>query len=115
MAAGMLRVFNTAEVSYANAYPQMGFACSLAALGPGKDSKPSAQHAGYIDPASASGMRDGYTFAVVNCTGTPADQYQIVAVPSDPSNRTFCTDQTAVIRYAIGSDPQGCLEAGQPL
>ncbi len=115
VAAALLRTLNTAEVTYLSQYPQIGYACSLQALGPGGNNKPSPQHAGLIDAGAASGVRSGYAFAVVACMGTPADHYQIVALPSNPNGRTFCTDESAFIRYTMGSDAKGCLEGGQPL
>ena len=41
-AAGTLRTINTAEVAYLTAYPSVGYAVTLAALGPGAMIRPAA-------------------------------------------------------------------------
>src|ERR1043165_9589779 len=55
-AVGSLRTLNTAEVTYNSTYPNVGFACTLAAMGAGG----SATGAGLIDAVLASGTKSGY-------------------------------------------------------
>lgn len=115
-AASALRTLNTAEVMYSSTYPDVGYTCSLSALG-GSDDTPSAQEAMLVDPNLASGLKDGYIFQASGCTGSPIDRYRIVAVPASPENgqRAFCTDENAVIRFAEDGQESTCLTNGQPL
>src|SRR3974377_861154 len=61
-AAASVRSVNTGEVSYAAAYPSVGFTAALPALGP--DATPCAtidsNHGCFIDTVLASGAKEGY-------------------------------------------------------
>lgn len=116
-AAGALRTLNTAEVTYAATYESVGFTCSLSDLGSSGNGSPNVQAAMLIDDTLASGMKNGYTFVMTGCTGNPAVTYQITAVPqsADEEARTYCTDQTAVIRYSEYGMAPDCLKEGKPL
>ena len=116
-AAAGLRTLNTAEISYAATYESVGFTCSLSDLGGSGDGTPSVQAAMLIDDALASGMKNGYTFLMTGCTGNPVATYQVTAVPQNPGEeaRTYCTDQTAVIRYSDYATAPNCLKEGRPL
>ena len=111
---GSLRTINTAEVTYASTYPELGFACKLSTLGPsGSDFTSTA--AGLIDSVLASGSKSGYTFAIASCG---RDNYQVFAEPL-PTNkndkRAFCTDQTGVIRFSGDRSGVHCLTSGKQL
>jgi type IV pilus assembly protein PilA len=109
-AVGSIRTINTAQITYAASHPDAGFTCSLADL------------TDQVDQRLASGQKDGYAFQLLGCTsesGSGANsRYHIVARPLNPNQtgvRTFCSDESAVIK----TDPRGsgerCLEGGQPL
>ncbi len=115
-AVGSVRTINTAEVTYASTYPDVGFTCTIGYLGPATGSVPTTDAAGLIDSVLASGTKSGYTFAIQNCSGTPNSQYQVVATPmTNGGIRGFCSDQSGVIRYTPdgtgGCDPT----SAQPL
>jgi type IV pilus assembly protein PilA len=103
-----IRTIHAAEVAYLSAYPATGFACSLASLG-GSGPSPSAEHALLIDDQLASGQKSGYRFAMENCVNTETEhKFQVVAYPFAPNQtgvRTFCTDESGVIKS--GEDCRG--------
>lgn len=102
-AVGSLRTINTACVSYQASYPTKGYPASLRALGPPTDGTESADAAGYIDDALASGSKSGYIFIYtpgeVDANGI-VTTYTVTATPLGPQMGTssFFTDETAVIR-----------------
>jgi len=118
-AVGGLRTLNTAEVTYAAAFPAHGFTCALSDLGGmGSGGGPSEHQAMLIDPRLASGRRNGYVFQLSGCNGTtPAIRYRISAVPADGSSgtRAFCSDESAVIRFSPDGKAESCLNSGTPL
>jgi prepilin-type N-terminal cleavage/methylation domain-containing protein len=117
-AAGSLRTINTAEVSYATAYPTIGFT-ALTNLGGSSPCTPSTATGCFLDNflASSAGTgttgKDGYTFVV---TATSA-AYTSLANPvslNQTGTRSFCSDQTGVIYYLGGAT--GCApSSGTPL
>jgi type IV pilus assembly protein PilA len=96
-AVGSIRTINTAEVTYASTYPDVGFA-ALASLG---GSGGSSGGAGLIDAVLASGVKSGYSFVVSVGSGTPVTIYATTGVPlsSQTGQRGFYSDQSGVIRY----------------
>ncbi len=117
-AAASIRAINTAQVSYAATYPARGFACSLSAMGGmGSGSTPDEHHAMLLDPRLSNGRKNGYVFKISSCSGSPATSYAVVAVPADPSSgiKTFCSDQSGVLRTSSNGSPESCLGSGKPL
>jgi len=125
-AVGSLRTLNTAEITYNTTYPNAGFACSLASLGPvsGGGSVSSAA-AGLIDANLASGVKSGYDFALLTSNCAPANgiktTYDYSANPISPGvtgQRYFCTDLSGVIQYsqtAAFTDSTGVCSTGTPI
>jgi type IV pilus assembly protein PilA len=104
-AVGSIRTINTAEVTYASTYPDLGFTV-LANLGgtPGGLST----GAGLIDSVLAAGTKSGYTFTMAGTAkaggcgaGTPCADYTVNANPqsAQTGTRYFFSDQSGVIRY----------------
>jgi competence protein ComGC len=107
-AVGSVRTINTAEVSYATNHEQEGFTCSLADLG----------GAGLLDATLASGTKSGYRYELVACDGTPVQHYTILAIPMTPGTsgqRTFCSDESAVIKSMANDATGNCMDVGEPL
>ena len=105
-AVGSIRTINTAEVTYASTYPDVGFA-ALASLG---GSGGSSGGAGLLDAVLASGIKSGYSFNVSIGTGAPVTIYNVTGVPlsSQTGQRGFYSDQSGVIRYnTAGSASSG--------
>jgi hypothetical protein len=93
-----LRTIRTAQSSYAERYPQKGFAAVLSELGP----PPGAD---LIDQQLASGTRFGYSFNLIagipDASGRIA-QYVVLARPltfGQTGKRSLFTDESGVIRY----------------
>jgi len=115
-AVGSVRTVNVAEITYAAAYPQRGYAPDLAALGadPGSPKAISPQHAGFLDETlgnkSCTGeawcVKSGYHFRVrAICKLHKCDEYVTVATPTSDNTgvRSFCSTSDGIIRYKTGS------------
>jgi type IV pilus assembly protein PilA len=103
-AVGSLRTLNTAEITYNTTYPNVGFACSLSAMGPNGTSSASSTAAGLIDGNLASGTKSGYSFSFLTCPTTPSPvaSYSTYAQPvaeGTTGQRYFCSDSSGVIQY----------------
>ena len=115
-AVGSIRTINTGQVTYASTYPDMGFTCSLASLGPPSGSTAGSTGGGLIDAVLASGVKSGYTFALTSCTAAGSTTinvtYSSTGVPTAPGQtgqRAFCSDQSGVIKYDAGGSGSSCL------
>jgi len=101
---GALRTLNTAQITYSSAYPTVGFASTLGALGPGGGGTctPSSTTACLIDSVLAGGSKSGYSFQLTGTSGsTPTSTYQFIATPLTPNQtgtRYFCSFADAVVR-----------------
>ena len=108
-AVGSIRILNTAELSYSVGHPNVGFTCALSDL------------SSSVDRSLASGQKSGYVFQLSGCTagdGGTIAKYQIVAYPlteNTTGTRTFCSDESGVIRVAPRGSGQDCFENGTPL
>ena len=117
-ATAAIRTINTAEVTYAAAYPAHGFACALSDLGGmGGGNAPDEHHALLLDPRLSNGRKNGYVFRLSNCSGSPASTFSVTAAPADSTSgtRAFCSDQSGVIRFSPDGNPASCLSTGRPL
>lgn len=107
-----VRDINTAAVSYQERDQRRSFPSDLKQLR-------SADHAGQISREVADGRKSGYAFAYTP-QDTEGDQvvdgYFVVAIPLTPGStgqRSFCSDQTGVIRSADKNDE--CTLASSPV
>jgi type IV pilus assembly protein PilA len=117
-AAGSLRTYNTAMVSYATQCPTLGFPVAVANIGPGAGDCAAANLvdrvlAGLTVPAF---VKSGYVFAYV--AGAPKNgiigTYTINADPvacGSTGIKTFFTDQTAVISGPTTNTTTVCTAA----
>jgi type IV pilus assembly protein PilA len=109
-----LRTMNVAQVSYATAYPDHGFAPDLASLGPNPDSldSHSPNHAGLLNSTlgnrtCTSGtwcVSSGYRFMIkATCAFGSCQDFVAVATPvmNDAGSKTFCSTSDGIIRYQI--------------
>ncbi len=105
-AAASVRTLNTAQISYNSAYPTVGYASTLAALGGTSCAPPNSTSACLIDTSLASGQKSGYSFTLTNVTGTPNSAYNIVATPlvwDYWGMRYFCSSADAVLRVSMSA------------
>jgi type IV pilus assembly protein PilA len=103
-AVASVRTLNTAQISYNSAYPTVGFASTLGALGGTSCTPPNSAGACLIDSVLAAGQKNGYSFTVTNVTGTPNSTYNAIASPVvwDYSGmRYFCSYEDAVVRASV--------------
>jgi type IV pilus assembly protein PilA len=106
-AAGSLRTITTAQVAYSTTYGT-GYA-PLPNLGGATPCAAAAATACLIDPFLTAGAKSGYT---IGTTVTYEASAQPIA-PGQSGQRTFCTDQSGVIRGnpAGGAPPAACAGA----
>ncbi len=78
---------------------------------------PAPEHAMLIDSTLASGEKGGYKFSISGCDARPAAKYEVSAEPSDADSglRAFCSDESAVVKYATDGKAATCLSGGIPL
>ena len=111
-AVGAIRTITTAEISYSSAYPNVGYAPSLSALGGVAPCVPSPTAACLIDSLLSSGSKSGYNFTAVGAGGPPASEYYAAGVPitfNQTGVRSFCAVEDATIRV----DPSGAAIASE--
>ena len=111
-AASSARTIYTAELSYANAYPTIGYATKLLDLGGAQPCTPSTTTACLVpDPLSTAGVgtsgKSGYVFSAVGSSsvGGANDTLVIGAAPVTPGttgSRLFCTTNDGSIRVDPG-------------
>jgi type IV pilus assembly protein PilA len=101
-AASSVRTLNTAEVSYITAYPTVGYAATIAALGGASPCTATSANACLIDnnlaTATAAPGKSGYKFGA---TGT-ASTYVATAAPvtvNSTGTKTYCAIEDAVVRF----------------
>ena len=113
-AASSVRTINTTQVTYQSTYPTMGYANSIAALGPPAStgcpaSGPVAAHACLIDFGLASATvpaaaKTGYYFGMGVPAGSPPNPgYTVGGAPAGFNQtgvRGFCSNEDGVIRVA---------------
>jgi prepilin-type N-terminal cleavage/methylation domain-containing protein len=111
-AVGSVRTINTGEVTYAAAYPTVGYAYALTNLGGAAPcANPSASSACVIDDLLATAaIKSGYSFKAVGAGGggsvtaptAPNTVYLVTGLPTADGitgTRGFCSDQSGVIYY----------------
>jgi hypothetical protein len=98
---------NTAAITYATTYSNVGFPPALSNMGPSGSADSTA--ADLIDSQLVTGVKSGYGFTYT--AGTPdannyINSYTLNANPSAPGasgTRYFYTDQSGVITFAYGT------------
>jgi type IV pilus assembly protein PilA len=113
-AVSAVRAITTAEHAYFQAYPDVGFTCTISNLGPPANGQPySTTGAGILDAVVATGTKSGYSFGLSNCTGTVViSSYTSVAQPvvvGGTGQRAFCSDASGVMRFSDDGVPATCV------
>ena len=118
-AVGSLRTINTAQVAYASAYPTVGYAPTVAALGPAAASgctTPNSANACLVDwvvshAMTAANAKSGYYFGMGVVTGNGVNVgYTLGGAPASFNHtgiRGFCSNEDGVLRYtpALNGSP----------
>jgi hypothetical protein len=117
MVVAAMRTILTAEVTYASAYPNVGFTCALSDLDGFGGGAPNEHQAMLINSGLASGKRFGFVFTLSGCGGAPATGFHLTAAPNGNSygRKAFCADQSAVIRSSNDGNPGTCVASGAPV
>jgi type IV pilus assembly protein PilA len=115
-AVGSSRTINTAEVTYATAYPNTGYSPTVASLGgvPATCATTATPGAACLidnvlaNATAAANAKSGYffTYALNGAAGGINTAYTMLASPANPGTtgqRYFFTDQSGVIRYGLTS------------
>ena len=109
-AVASVRKLVAAETVYFQDHREAGYTCSLSDL----------SHS--IDRELASGRKYGYVFELTGCSaesnGGANVKYRLVAYPMTANQtgvRTFCSDESAVIKVSSNGSAQECVENGNPL
>jgi uncharacterized membrane protein len=108
-----IRALAAAEVTYAQSHKEEGYTCSLASLA----------EAGVLPENLAKGKRDGYSFELTECVSEAGvaryhSYFQVAATPVSVNQsgvRTFCADESAVIKFKASGSGQDCLDKGTVL
>jgi hypothetical protein len=117
MVLASLRTILTAEITYANTYPDVGFTCTLSSLDGFGGGQPNQHQAMLITSGLASGKRYGFVFALSGCGGPPATSFHLTAAPHGNAigRKSFCTDPSGVIRSSSDGNSASCVAAGAPV
>jgi type IV pilus assembly protein PilA len=102
-AAGAMRTIATGELSYAAAYPSVGYS-DLTSLGGAIPCVPASTSACIVDSVLSTGAKSGYTFVATgsNPVGGVMTQYLITAVPQNlniTGVKGYCATEDHVVRY----------------
>lgn len=99
-----VRMLETAEMSYRTEHQNEGFTCNLSDLS-----------SILSDSALLSGQKNGYNFALQNCTaesdGGAITKFQVAATPMSKASggKAFCADETRVIRFERSGSADDCF------
>jgi type IV pilus assembly protein PilA len=99
-AVGSMRSYNTAAVTYASSYPDIGWPEKAEYFGvPQPGAEPDAQHTGLLDPTLTTPPFEklGYRFTYKKS----GENYSVIARPvkfGETGSKNFFTDQSGVIR-----------------
>lgn len=117
MVIAAMRTIAAAENTYAHSYPTVGYTCTLSSLDGFGGGEANEHQAMLINSGLASGKRYGYIFTLNECSGTPASSFKLTAAPNGNSfgRKTFCADQTGVLRSADAANAASCLVSGTPI
>jgi prepilin-type N-terminal cleavage/methylation domain-containing protein len=99
-AASSIRTINTSQVTYSSSYPTLGYANTLALLGP--SAKCDGTGACLIDGVLSAGTKSGYKYYMGSASASaPFGDYTVSAGPvtwQSTGTANFCANADAVIR-----------------
>jgi len=117
-AISSIRAINTAQVTYAVTYPDVGYASDLARLGAPTSGSVTSANAGLLDwvlgcPTQPC-VKSGYAFVITNIVGNPVSSYTAIGTPTAVGQtglRGFCSDKL----NPVLADPNGGSNCTEPL
>ena len=108
-----LEKLSTLQQKFASSHHNEGFACDFDTLKSTGDD--------FDQEFLKAGLRSGYRFVLRGCgrdSSGVVTRYQITAVPVErgkTGDRSFCANQTGVIRFDASGSPDACLARGQAI
>lgn len=118
MASSRVNMIAAAETRYASSQTDHGYSCNLTQLfGKTVATEHSDQISEAENPGPGLDESSGYRISLTGCSGNPASRFQVLAVPtdSDAGMKTFCADETGVVRFELKGKGTSCLTRGQVL
>jgi type IV pilus assembly protein PilA len=117
-----VRTLNTAQATYSSAYQDVGYADTIAKLGPPASGNPTSDNAGLIDSVLATGKKSNYNFSVgatADATSGVFSEYVIQSWPLSTSTglKVVCSTQDGVLRAKMSTDGAaltGCTATDAP-
>ena len=114
-----IRTINTAQVTYQNTYPTVGYASSLSQLASSSSTdQASSSNAAILDwvlgCSSTSCPKSGYNFWLSNLSGSPVSAYSVYGTPisiGTSGYRGFCSNNMQPVMV----DPNGATNCTQNL
>jgi hypothetical protein len=112
-----MRSILTAEIAYSATYSAAGYTCTLSDLDGFGGGEPNEHQAMLIPSNLASGKKYGYEFALSGCTGSPATNFQLTAIPRGNvfGRRAFCADKSGSLRSSTDGNAAACFASGTPV
>jgi type IV pilus assembly protein PilA len=122
-AVGTLRNINTAEVAYSTSHPEKGFTCSVDDLNVMRQENARIRNnSRNLNSVMVLNTKNGYNFILRDCESDISDgpvvRYKVIAAPiqfNTTGGRTFCSDESGIIRQSNGGGSDACLTDGVPL
>ena len=111
-AVARLRLLCSMEKEYAQGHLSEGYVCDLAELAA---KVPPTQD--YLSAFFSTGTISGYRSVISGCetaSGGAVTHYRVIAIPIEPGKsvwRTFCTDETGVLRYTFDASSESCFSS----
>jgi hypothetical protein len=107
----------SAENTYASTYPNIGYTCTLSSLDGFGAAEPGPNQAMLISSSLAGGRKYGYVFTLSGCTGAPAGEFLLTAVPNEPGfgRKVFCSDGSGTVRSSDEANAASCITTGNPV
>jgi hypothetical protein len=106
-----------AETAYQAKHPDLGYSCSLQTVFARDPNTSPADGNVVYDPGQGSDEWNQYRFALTGCEGNPPTKFRVTAIPvdTDAGMKTFCSDESGVIKFVQSEKPSSCLSRGKPV
>lgn len=108
-----VRLVTLAENLYAQRHPEVGYTCAIANLvNVGKGLDETGPYT-FLEPEFATGVYNGYSFAIKGCERSPTKTFQIFAEPVSGNGKAYCSDERNNLRSSDDGRGLTCLAAGK--
>jgi hypothetical protein len=110
-----ISIISAGEKRYASKHPDRGYSCRLSTIFAPLSGVAMGEGGFVYDPGGGSEEWNGYHFSLSGCDQPPASRYRVIAVPVDADSemKTFCADETGVLRSLVGTTGSACFSNGE--